>query len=247
MNSKEQQKRLKQELRDKIWQSLTDQKVAAFPFPVKGRIPNFVGAAKAADLVREQSWYKKAKVIKFNPDSPQRPLRFRALKDGKLIYMAVPKLKTLKCFIELDPKKISPENYLKAASNDGAKIFGKAVHPKEMKKIDLISAGSVVLNHKGKRIGKGAGYSDIEYGIGRLFNIVNEKTKIFSTIHDLQLVKDDWEVEEFDTWMDYIVTPHTVVECVNTSQSQGLRLDLMDKKKFEQIPILAELRESNKF
>ncbi len=43
---------------------------------------------------------------------------------------------------------------------------------KEMPPVDLIVAGSVAVNKKGSRIGKGGGYSDLEYAIGREFGFV---------------------------------------------------------------------------
>jgi len=43
----------KKALREKIWRLLEDKNVARFPFPIRGRIPNFEGTEKAADLVQE--------------------------------------------------------------------------------------------------------------------------------------------------------------------------------------------------
>jgi 5-formyltetrahydrofolate cyclo-ligase len=34
-----------------------------------------------------------ARVVKANPDAPQLPVRRRALADGKVVYMAVPRLR----------------------------------------------------------------------------------------------------------------------------------------------------------
>jgi 5-formyltetrahydrofolate cyclo-ligase len=44
--------------------------------------------------------------IKRNPDAPQRPVRYAALKGGKVVYMAVPRLRERKPFIELNPSVI---------------------------------------------------------------------------------------------------------------------------------------------
>jgi 5-formyltetrahydrofolate cyclo-ligase len=45
-------------------------------------------AARLADLPKWQT----ARVVNANPDSPQLPVRRRALADGKVVYMAVPRL-----------------------------------------------------------------------------------------------------------------------------------------------------------
>src|SRR5919109_1295498 len=90
--------------------------------------PNFVGAERAADRLCELDVWKRAKVLKCNPDSPQRPVRLRALEEGKTVYMAVPRLRELECFIELDPSGLG-KNMAKASSIEGAFRFGRPVRP----------------------------------------------------------------------------------------------------------------------
>src|ERR1051326_8589728 len=92
--------RSKQEVRDHVWQALEEARVRRFP-GTRGRVPNFVGAERAAERLLELDVWKRAKVLKCNPDSPQRPVRLHALKEGKIVYMAVPRLRELRCFIEL--------------------------------------------------------------------------------------------------------------------------------------------------
>lgn len=113
----------KQEIRERIWKEMEERNIARFPRPVHGRIPNFVGAEEAARKLAELDEWKDAKVIKSNPDSPQRPVRENALKEGKIVYMAVPKLKELKCFIELDPRFLG-SNISKASTIKGAFKYG---------------------------------------------------------------------------------------------------------------------------
>ena len=84
----------KQDIREQVWQLLEEARVGRFP-GTRGRIPNFVGAERAADRLCELDVWKRAKVLKCNPDSPQRPVRLRALKQGKMVYMAVPRLREL--------------------------------------------------------------------------------------------------------------------------------------------------------
>ena len=95
--------RNKNDLRAKVWSRLQEQKVARFP-GAEGRIPNFIGAEACARIIVQTPFWKKANVLKANPDSPQRAIRQKALEEGKIIYMAVPRLHGDKPFIELDPK-----------------------------------------------------------------------------------------------------------------------------------------------
>src|SRR5262245_37242644 len=112
----------------------------------------------------QNSRWRNAKVIKVNPDSPQRSIRHSALKEGKIIYMAVPRLRTDKPFIELNPVKLKCSAYV-ASSIKGAAKFGAPVELKKVQKIDLIVCGSVAVNRKGARVGKGGGYSDLEFAL----------------------------------------------------------------------------------
>src|SRR5574339_214176 len=101
----------KNELREKVWSQLQEKKVARFP-GAEGRIPNFIGAEACARVLSQTEVWRSAKVLKSNPDSPQRAIRQKALEEGKIIYMAGPRLHTDKPFIELDPKKLKCSAYV---------------------------------------------------------------------------------------------------------------------------------------
>ncbi|MEM0451180.1 MAG: 5-formyltetrahydrofolate cyclo-ligase [Nitrososphaerota archaeon] len=81
------------EVRERVWRLLEERGVARFPLPVKGRIPNFAGAEEAASRLRSSDEYQAARVVKVNPDSPQRPVRLMALQDGKLLVMPTPRIR----------------------------------------------------------------------------------------------------------------------------------------------------------
>jgi len=59
---------------------------------VVGKIPNFLGAEAAADYLAALPAWEAAHVLKANPDKAQRPVRVRSLTEGKVLYMAVPRL-----------------------------------------------------------------------------------------------------------------------------------------------------------
>ncbi|MFP4632530.1 MAG: 5-formyltetrahydrofolate cyclo-ligase, partial [Halobacteriales archaeon] len=70
----------KQAVREDVWDALEREGVARFPFPPHGRIPNFAGADAAAERLAETDEWRSADVLKANPDSPQLPVRRRALR-----------------------------------------------------------------------------------------------------------------------------------------------------------------------
>ncbi len=78
-------------LRQEVWAAMRAARVARFP-GAAGRIPNFTGAEAAAERLRGLPAWQAAATVKSNPDSAQLPVRQRALEDGKVVYMAVPRL-----------------------------------------------------------------------------------------------------------------------------------------------------------
>jgi len=60
----------KQDVREHVWQALVKARVHRFP-GTRGRIPNFVGAERAADRLSELDMWKRAKVLKCNPGAAQ--------------------------------------------------------------------------------------------------------------------------------------------------------------------------------
>ena len=73
-----------------------EQKQAArFPRPIHGRIPNFAGAEEAARALIRTPEFRRARVVKVNPDAPQRSLRAEVLKADKILLAPTPRLREL--------------------------------------------------------------------------------------------------------------------------------------------------------
>lgn len=235
----------KEALREKIWQLMEKQRVARFP-GARGRIPNFIGAEKCAKLLADLPVWQKAKVLKVNPDSPQRPIRQRALEEGKLLYMAVPRLRAPKPFIELDPKKLKDSPY-RASSIKGAAKYGRPVSLDEMEKIDIVVCGSVAVNPRGARIGKGGGYSDLEYALLRQHGKVSADTPILTSVHPLQIVTDDLPMTEHDIALNFVVTPDEVIELEPCfPKPKGIYWNLLPSEKIEVIPVLTAEKDTGR-
>jgi len=231
----------KEEIRNRIWSLMEREGVARFP-GTRGRIPNFQGAERAARRLPQIEAWREAKRIKANPDMPQRPVRELALSEGKKLYMAVPRLRSEKPFLELDPSRLR-ERFREASTIRGAFRLGRPVSPEEMEPVDLIVAGSVAVTKEGARVGKGGGYSDLEYAIAREVGIIEEKTPVVTTVHRLQILSDDIEMKIHDLPVDFIVTPEDVIFTSSRfPKPEGIYWEILEEKKLASIPILTRLR-----
>jgi 5-formyltetrahydrofolate cyclo-ligase len=235
----------KNDIRSAVWSMMQEQHVARFP-GARNRIPNFTGSEKCAELVAKLDQWKKAKVLKCNPDSPQRMVRYLALKQGKTVYMAVPRLRDEKCFVELDPAALG-KNIYKASSIKGAFEYGRQLAIKEMKPIDLIVCGSVAVRRDGARVGKGGGYSDLEYGLAREAGLVTQRTPVLTTVHPIQIVDEVVDLKPHDIPVDFIITPEETIPCkTRLPRPKGIYWDYLDEEKISTIPVLQRLRRANR-
>ena len=228
----------KQEIRNRVWDRLKAEGASAFP-GARGRIPNFVGAAAAAETLAGLDVWQKARTLKCNPDMPQRPVRKRALEEGKVLYMPVPRLTSEECFLELDPARIEDISF--ASSIKGAFKLGRPVHPRDMAKIDLIVCGAVAARPDGSRLGKGGGYSDLEYALALSLGLISHETPVATTVHPIQVVDAPIPMTRHDLSLDYVVTPEESIRCtLSHPRPLGIYPEELGDKR-DEIPILRTL------
>jgi 5-formyltetrahydrofolate cyclo-ligase len=147
----------KQAIRERVWSQL-EQAGVAEP-GVRGYIPAFDGAAQAAGRLAGLPAWQQAQVLEVAPDRAQLPVRIRALQDGKLLYMAAPKLAAAEPFYLLDSRTL-PLPPTEVADRTVTARIAPSISISDMQAIDLIVCGSVAVSEHGARLGKGAGYSD---------------------------------------------------------------------------------------
>ncbi|MBB2943272.1 5-formyltetrahydrofolate cyclo-ligase [Actinoplanes lutulentus] len=225
----------KQAIRDKVWGLL--EREQAVPSGSHGKIPSFEGAERTAALLGDLDIWQQARTVKANPDHAQLPVRVRALKDGKLVYMAVPRMATLKPFYKLSPEelKVPPEE---AADKRGAQSAAPRVAVSEMSPIDIVICGSVAVNRSGTRIGKGAGYSDLEVALLIEAGLITDSTIIVAPVHHLQVIEDQIPETDHDFSVDLIVTPDEVIPCSPRRRPTGLVRSDLTPDIVEAIPAL---------
>ncbi|MFQ6147075.1 5-formyltetrahydrofolate cyclo-ligase [Streptomyces seoulensis] len=229
--------RAKQRVRERVWDVL-DANNAVHDATAHGRIPNFVGSQEAASRLGEQLVWKHARVIKSVPDKAQIPVRALALAEGKTVFMAVPKLADPKPFYLLDPALITVPPAEAASSRVAAGIAPK-VGVETLQPVDMVVLGSVAVNRAGVRIGKGAGYSDLEFAFLSEAGLIGEHTVVVTTVHNLQVLDEELPATTHDVGVDVIVTPWETITCPSPHRPSGLIWEHLDAQKIASIPVLA--------
>ena len=228
----------KQSAHQEIWDRLQQQRLARFPFPPHGRIPNFAGAAAAAKRLFDVAPWRDAKRIKVNPDSPQRYVRIEALKRGIEVFVPTPRLRA--GFKRLDPSRIPYDEIPAAAALSKGFKGAEDVALADMPQLDAIVTGCVAVTRAGHRAGKGEGYSDIEYAILR--ELGHSEIPVATTVHSVQIV-DGFPTETNDLPLSCIVTPdETIVINHPPPAPECIEWDRITERDLEEMPILAELK-----
>jgi 5-formyltetrahydrofolate cyclo-ligase len=229
-------------IRQRVWDALKDGRLARFP-GAHGRIPNVSGAEAAAERLRETEVWQRARTVKCNPDAAQWPVRQRALQDGKTVYMAVPRLAEEAPFFLLDPEHLA-DTPRKASSIKGASRSARTVAVEDLEPVDLVVTGCVAVAEDGARLGKGGGFSDLEFAVASQAGLVAPDTPVVTTVHEQQVVPvGDIPVTGHDVRLDLVVTADRVITCTREARHPGrIAWDELTEKKIAAIPLLQRLR-----
>jgi len=229
----------KDRYRTAVWNALERAGEARFPVPPHGRIPNFAGAEAAATRLAETAPWADAAVVKANPDAPQLPVRRAALRGGKQVFVAVPRLRDERCFLRLDPTTI--DDIDAATTVSGIRTAGQPVHPEQLPSVDLIVSGSVAVSTAGGRIGKGEGFSDLEFGLLATTGRVDASTTVATTVHPFQVFGRPLPTTRTDVPIDMIATPDRVHRPSPATRPDGIVWSELDAERIAEMPALARL------
>ncbi|XP_043256971.1 methenyltetrahydrofolate synthase domain-containing protein isoform X3 [Colletes gigas] len=221
-----------------------------FPLTVYNRIPNFKGAAEAAMRLAELNEFKKANIIKINPDKPQEPVRFLALESNKEILVPIPRLRSAKSlFLHVTPVAGATKNKLRTWSKIyGMTEIGKPLGVDSSIKVDLVVLGSVCISRDGYRLGKGKGFADLEFAMMMRMGAVTQDTTVITTVHDSQVFDSlpPRLFKEYDVPVDIIVTPTQVIR-VNPRlrKPTGIIWHMLSERRLKTMQILQQLKETD--
>lgn len=195
--------RSKQDVRDHVWQLLEEKNIAAFPRPIKGRIPNFNDSDIACERLKELREFSSAHCVFCAPDYVLTRARELVLRERKILAVATPHMKK---FLEI--KKVAEDCIVKASGIRGFEQFGERLKTK----VDLMVQGSVAVDGQGNRIGKGSGYGDREYIVLKSLNMMKPIVKVATIVHEDQIFEDlGGLMSENDVKVDFIVTRNIII------------------------------------
>jgi len=98
----------------------------------------------------------------------------------------------------------------------------------------------------GARLGKGGGFSDLEFAVASEAGLIGPGTVLVTTVHELQLrAAGVVPTTGHDVPLDLVVIPDRVIDCRAgrpTRAPATVRWDELTAAKIAAIPLLAELR-----
>ena len=185
----------KDQVRYHIWDLMQKKGIAIFPLPPYRRIPNFKDARIAAAKIKRLPQYKSSRCVFSGPDSVLRPLRDQILRDKKILAYATPHMKEMKI---MKPQNSKLDTSIRGLIRKGERLT---------EKVDIAVVGSVAVDFKGNRLGKGSGYGDREIEYLRKNNLIEDDFKIGTLVHSVQLIPDlSMFREPHDIPVDFILT-----------------------------------------
>ena len=233
--------------RVRIWEELL--KVAKpdskFSWQFSEFICDYEGSEKGTALLTATEMYKNAKVIFITPDNNLETLREQAFRDKKTVVMT--NYGITRGFFLIAPGPIPAGKEEVASLLDGVSRYWKhqtlAQLQESVGHIDMMVTGASAITPSGIRFGKGHGYFDLEWAMLSTKGIADNSTVIIGAGHDCQVADVPVTVEEYDTAIDYIVTPTRIIETRHEfpRPSKGIIWSRLAPGMREQIPPVQEL------
>jgi 5-formyltetrahydrofolate cyclo-ligase len=197
----------KEDIRQRIWERLERENIADFPRPCFGRIPNFAGNDVATMHLLELPEFRAARCVFSAPDHALKQARDLILERGKVLAVATPHMRS---FLEIHPSDKPISTTIKGLFKHGTPL----VTP-----VDLIIQGSVAVDRRGNRLGKGKGYGDKEIAYLRERGLAKSGIKVVTIVHEAQVVDDlSALIDENDVLVDYILMPGGVISAKGTER-----------------------------
>lgn len=239
----------KKDIRQKVWEFMEENSLVIFPKPCFNRIPNFKGCNNVSLLLEKLDEFKKAKTVQVTPDKAQETARFLTLNWGKRLLVPLLRLKEgLLQNVSLPFAEPSAKMLRSASTQKGLRKWGNKLITLDQNNdvhIDMIILGSVAVDKKGRRIGIGNGFCDLEFVILSSMNMVTDNTVVVTIVHDVQvfdtLPNDIFK--PYDVPVDIIITSSEIIRVENRlDRPKDVFWNYISKRRLLEMPPLQLLR-----
>lgn len=234
----------KSTIREKMWNYMAKSQNAQNYNP-HNKIPNFTDNEAAANMLTSLDVFKNATNVKVDPDKPLQAARLATLKAGKSLYMPTPRHRPGLVTKITPPEDADDEALAKCVArqigNDSNRVN---IALDEPIKLDLVVVGCVAVSPKGWRVGKGLGYSDLEYAMMASNGLVTPPVPVVTMVADSQVVDlTESLFDVHDVAVDYIVTPTRVIQCTGArARPDSITWSLLPADRLDRLHVLKRLR-----
>ncbi len=198
----------KQEIRGQIWEKMTEEEIAQFPLPCYGRIPNFVGVEEASKMIVKLPEFRKARFIFSAPDYVLHHIRELALENRKELLVATPQIQEFILMKDIPSRMVRKAVTIKGMYQFGSQIRLNQIHSP----LDMFCQGSVAIDRKGNRLGKGKGYGDREFFLLKQEGIIDKETLVVTLVHEVQIMENFSNlVRAQDVKVQIALTPSEII------------------------------------
>uniref|UniRef100_A0A2S2NFS7 Methenyltetrahydrofolate synthase domain-containing protein n=1 Tax=Schizaphis graminum TaxID=13262 RepID=A0A2S2NFS7_SCHGA len=239
----------KKDIRQKVWEFMEENLLVIFPKPCFNRIPNFKGCNNVSLMLEKLDEFKKAKTIQVTPDKAQETARFLTLNWGKRLLVPLLRLKEgLLQNVSLPFAEPSAKMLRSASTQKGLRKWGNKLITLDQNNdvhIDMIILGSVAVDKKGRRIGIGNGFCDLEFVILSSMNMVTDNTVVVTIVHDVQVFDSlpNDIFKPYDVPVDIIITSNEIIRVENRlNRPKDVFWNYISKRRLLEMPPLQLLR-----
>jgi 5-formyltetrahydrofolate cyclo-ligase len=173
-------------------------------------IPDFEGSERCVERLAALPIYQQAETLFVSRDNNLRPLRERALGDGKRLIVPSHALRTGLRVIESVPKGM--ERF--AAMLDGLEEFGRPIPLEQVAEhgpVSIAVTGAVAVTREGIMFGARHDYFRIEVAVLAAMNALADGALTIGMVHDCQVVELADGVEApHGAFLDLVITPSEV-------------------------------------
>lgn len=137
-------------LREQVWNTLAQRRIATYPTPPHGHHPNFVGSGRAAQQLVDHPVFSRALTVLVGPEQVLKPVREAVLRSGRCLLMPHP---------DRGGQILQLQNLAPSAIQRVRDVvrYGQLVD-QTLIAVDLVVVGCVAVDRLGGWLGKGYGF-----------------------------------------------------------------------------------------